>query len=253
MYTDRQNRTKLQKVLLAALYVMALVFALLTAVLRTQERVYMGGMMMALSHEGDTAVYTARQDGYDVTVRRWEENGGITVDYTRGSHIHQVGRVTYPEGSISDKNGRKLPRVQVHLDGRLLFDGCYDPQVTRITQRYFGLNGYPQGFSAATTITHEGVRVDADLSVAAILGFADGPELSVRGSWEGYFVCLLLTAIAAAGIAFPHAVFRWNHRFTVKNPEPTEFYLFMHKISGALVTVLLLIAYMKALWTVVPA
>lgn len=249
-YDDFEMRTKLQKILLLLLAAMAVVFCVLTFVSRSHRGLHFSDMLMEVSQEGDTSVYTGEKSGYDVTIRHWEENGAHYVDYRVGSHIHQLGKLEYPEGTVS-VHGTPLPRLRISRDGTTLFDGCYNPNATGFG-RYYKTDGSPELFVSITVTTSNGPAPDPELTAGNILFFAEGPELSARGSWGGYFLCLLLTAIMAVSIAFPYALFRWRYHFSVRDPEPTDFYLFMHRLGSVIATAVILILYISALREIVP-
>lgn len=47
--------------------------------------------------------------------------------------------------------------------------------------------------------------------------------------------------------ALPNTLFYLNHRLSVKNPEPTEFYYSMQRLSSVVLTGIALILYIIAL------
>ena len=61
---------------------------------------------------------------------------------------------------------------------------------------------------------------------------------------------LLTAAMAAVQVAFPNALFQWNHRWHVKDPEPTEFYFGMVWLIVGILSVMALILYIMALRTI---
>lgn len=77
--------------------------------------------------------------------------------------------------------------------------------------------------------------------------FAQGPELTARGSWALYALMVFLTLLAMLAVAFPMTLFYWQHCCDVRDPEPSDFYLETMKIGWMLYPVLLLIGYIWAL------
>ena len=77
--------------------------------------------------------------------------------------------------------------------------------------------------------------------------FANGPELTARGSWMLYFVMVFASILVALDAAFPLTMFRLNHMCDVRDPEPSDFYLAMQRIGWVLWPILILIGYIWAL------
>ena len=82
---------------------------------------------------------------------------------------------------------------------------------------------------------------------ATVLSLAyDQPDLH-RGSLTLYAAMVFLTVLLAVNVAFPKALFQLRYVSAVRDPEPTEFYLGMQKLSWVLLTVLLAVGYIIAL------
>ena len=77
--------------------------------------------------------------------------------------------------------------------------------------------------------------------------FARGPELTSRGSWGLYLLITLLTGLLALDVLFPKALFYMNHACDVRDPEPSDFYLAMQKVSWVVYPCLLLGGYIYVL------
>lgn len=126
MYEETTGRTLLQKILLILLLATALLFTVLTAVFRSQLRVQWADSLLRPAQTGDTSVYTGASHGQDVAVRVYPDGADTVVDFAIGSFRHHVGRVTWPEGTISREYGGTVPRVKVFLDDAVVFSGGYD-------------------------------------------------------------------------------------------------------------------------------
>ena len=82
---------------------------------------------------------------------------------------------------------------------------------------------------------------------ATVLSLAyDQPDLH-RGSLTLYAAMVFLTLLLAVDVAFPKALFQMRYMFSVRDPEPTEFYLVVQKWSWVMLTVLLAVGYAIAL------
>ena len=76
---------------------------------------------------------------------------------------------------------------------------------------------------------------------------AAGDNVHYRGSWQWFFFISVLAGLLNLTVAFPMAWFKLNHFLSVRDPEPSDFYLAMMKVEWVLVPVLLLIGYLWGL------
>ena len=85
MYEETTGRTLLQKILLILLAAMAVLFAVLTVVFRSQPRVEWADSLLRPAQTGNTAVYTGASHGQDVSVRVYPDEADTVVDFAIGS------------------------------------------------------------------------------------------------------------------------------------------------------------------------
>ena len=76
---------------------------------------------------------------------------------------------------------------------------------------------------------------------------AAGDNIHYRGSWQWFFFISVLAGLLSLTVAFPMTWFKLNHFLSVRDPEPSDFYLAMVKVEWVLVPVLLLIGYLWGL------
>ena len=98
-------------------------------------------------------------------------------------------------------------------DWRILYneDGSFD--TLRITAT----------MSDGTVVDENGNRIDPmEPSVSTILDLMDGPALTHKGAWLGWFGGVLLCAFTILSILFADELFRWNASFLVRNAEEAE-------------------------------
>ncbi len=239
---DDYPRTTLQKTLLILLLVMAVVFGVLTAWFQGHPGVSFRGTMLYPSREGDAAVYTGRIHGKTVSIACRPDGAGTVVDLTEDGGLVHACRVDYPEGTVTDGDGDVWPRVEITRDGETLFQGAYNPYASGFPTLY------DEGGEWHAPITIVVGNAEPDFGEFDIFRFARGPELVRRGSWMAWaLAALLLSGIAALAVAFPMALFRFNHFLSVKDPEPTEFYLYMQKVGWVLFTAFILGVYIWGL------
>lgn len=61
------------------------------------------------------------------------------------------------------------------------------------------------------------------------------------------FLAILLTLVTAAHVAYPMEIFEMQHWCSVRNPEPSDFYLATLPVAWGLFTLLTLVCYIAAL------
>ena len=229
-------RSALQKTILVLLAVMAVAFGILTAVSRGRPGVSFRDALLYLSHEGDTTVYTGKVHGDRVTVAVTPDGSAADVDFTVAGELVHACRVEYPEGTITDADGDTFPRVEILRDGETLFRGGYNPYQSDF-QMLFDEDG---SWHVGIAVYSGNEPREQDFDEFDIFCFARGPALSRRGSWPAWaFAAFLLSGLTALDAAFPRALFYWRNHWSVKDPEPTEFYIAMQKVGwviGIIVT-----------------
>ena len=244
MYEETTGRTLLQKILLILLLAMAILFTVLTAVFRSQPRVQWADGLLRPSREGETSLYTGSVHGEDALVRVSPDGGDTVVEFLIGSRLRQIGRVTWPEGAIPREYGGSVPRIQVLLDDVPIFSGGYDAASGTL---YREDGSWESGLSVSADTGYGSYWDSFALNVFDVLRFALGPDTVRRGSW-GIYVCgLFLSGITAVDVAFPRALFYLQHVLSVQDPEPTDLYLAMQKVSWVALTAAALGVYIWGL------
>ena len=224
------DRSRLQKVILLLLLVMAVVFGVLTGYFQSKPGAPYERTLLYPSQEGDTTTYTGKLHGQTVSVARRPDGTSVDVDLTVDGELVHACRVEYPEGTVTDADGDTWPRVEILRDGKTLFRGSYNPYMSD----YHPLMLFEEDGSWHTgDMVYAGTELpEPDFDEFDILRFARGSALSRRGSWAAWaMAALLLSGITALGVAFPMTMFRLNHFLSVKDPEPTEFYLSMQRLG----------------------
>ena len=235
-----EKRTLLQKILLGLLAAITVLFAVLTGVNRSQPLVQWGGSLLRPAEEGNAAVYTSAVYGEDIAIRVWPDGADTVVEFTVGSRLRQTGRVTWPEGTISREHGGDVPRIEVFLDGASIFSGGCD--------RDSGALYLEDGSREIGPLVHYFTSYSSSwdnfaLEASDVVRFAMGPDTVCRGSWTAYALGVFFSLLAATMVAFPRFFFRFQHALSVRDPEPTDFYLAMQKVNWVLLTAVALGVY----------
>lgn len=241
------ERTKLQKLVLVILAAMAVLFAVLTAVSRSQKGAYFEETLLRPSCPAENVtVYAGKAHGtpVEITVTR-ESDTRAAVEFLIEGVLDDVCVVDYPLAPIRTEGGYTVDGVRITKNGKLLFEGGYG------AAEIYGWYDLDGAFDSSGFITVRGSTNDPwhgfEVDKHHAMGFALGPKLEARGSWGMYFLLLFLTLLLALDAAFPMSLFYLRHCCDVRDPEPSDFYLACQKIGWAVYPLLLLGGYCYAL------
>ena len=240
------ERTTAQKVILWVLLAMAVIFTVVNIVLKFFPGVEFEDTLLRVSQNGETTLYTGEKYKYPITIAVTPEGKGSRVELTIGDTIEHTYRVSYPGGTIKGEHGGEYDRITISRvrNGditKLIFDGGY-----RVGNWAFcKLDGsLDLGLMSSMMPSSNGSWHDFELSRYQIMAFANGPETTTRGSWLHYGMALFFSIVCAVAVAFPNTLFELRYHWSVKDPEPTDFYLRMNEVSGGVIAVVLLIVYL---------
>lgn len=242
------ERTRFQKIVLVILAGMAALFAVLTAVSRTQTGAYFEGALLRPSSPAqNVTAYTGKAYGtqVDITVTR-ESDTRTTVGFHIEGVLADVCVVDYPLAPIRTEYGHTADGIRVTKNGKLLFEGGCNPEDTYGWYTSDGAQDM-DGFITVRAGSNSDPWNEFEVDKNAALRFAQGPELESRGSWGLYFLMLLCTLLVALDAAFPMSVFYLQHCCDVRDPEPSDFYLACQKAGWVVLPLLLLAGYCYAL------
>ena len=235
------ERTKLQKAILIILLAMAVVFAVVTGVLRAAKGVSFEGGLLAVSREENRTVYSGRAEGENITLTVEPCATGYAVDFSAGTQVILAYRVEYPGGTIRGKFG-DYERLCITLHGKTVFEGGYNPNISGA--RFCDLQGEAVLSHSVHWETGGRFWQHYQLNPYQIMEFIDGPELTSRGSWAAYAFATFCTLIVAVDVAFPELLFYLRYGMSVRNPEPSEMYLSMQKVCWVILPLVLLGFYL---------
>ena len=105
--------------------------------------------------------------------------------------------------------------------------------------------------SDGTVVDGDGNIIDPmEPSVSTILDLMDGPVLTHKGAWIGWFGGILICAIAIVCILFADELFRWNASFLVRNAdeaEPSDWEITSRYITWTVLPVMALVVFILGL------
>lgn len=237
-----RNLDRYQKALLAALLVMAVVFAAVYGVVTGRVGLLYHDTILVHSRQGDTDLYTGKLDGLesvftvsaDTVTFRWGEK-----DY--GPYILREDPTAIPAGH---KYAELMTGLEI-LDGeKIFFRGGW---LSGGADILYHENGEVEHGIFITT------RPSADAyapTVWTILRLLEGPELTHKGHWIAYLMCLLLSGALAVSMLFADELFRFRMSFRVQDSysiEPSDWEVASRYIGWTILSVMILVLYFKGL------
>ena len=239
-----EERTKFQNVILMILAVMVVLFGVLTGIVRGQKGVLFQETLLKVTETAEQTAYSGKVQGVPVVITVTPAASNVTtVEYQADGQKPDVYTMEYPLEPIRTEHG-EVPGVRILKNGNVLFQGGYDPEQEFLA--WFDENGNWDADIVVTGV-FEGYAKTLELSKSDVAYFARGPELTSRGSWGLYLLLVLLTALAAVDVLFPTALFYLHHACDVRDPEPSDFYLAMQKVSWVIYPCFLLGGYIYVL------
>ncbi len=247
-----------QRGLLLLLVLLALVFAVLTALTVKRQGFAYRSAILVPREKGDALVYEGRLNGREASFLVSRQGA---VEYRYGETVYgpytlREDPEAVPRGTGFDTVLRGLELrcgeeivfrggVLVQSGSRLLFREDGTMEDIRITVS-----------AGDGVVTDENGRViDPDEPTASeLLELMEGPRLRHRGSWAGWLCGTLLSVVNGATILFADELFRWQLRFRIQNPEraePSEWEYFSRCLSWTLIALLSLFIYAAGLRQIV--
>ena len=183
-----EERTRLQKIVLLSLAVMTLAFGILTGVSKLHPGVQFGETLFQPAQTAEKMTISVWTEGADVTVVTCETEGW-------GSNVY---RVEYPLDPIRAadgfQKGEMVDGIRILKDGKVLFEGGYDPEGPMDVAAWYDLDGRWESESFyASVSTGSAVQSDDPGQLDALLRY--GVFLRAAGAGRGVPADLVPAAV----------------------------------------------------------
>ncbi len=111
----------------------------------------------------------------------------------------------------------------------------------------FDDNGTPFWEEAGIIVNKEiNYNEDYRIFLKNVADFAASANETTRGEFGYLVLAIIIFALTLIDIKYPLLFFNLNHMFTVKNPEPSDFYISMQQISWVILPIIGLILLVVA-------
>ena len=208
----------IQKLLLAFLLALALIFAPLYAVTISREGMLYRGSILVPRTEGSTTVYEGKVEGMRVAFTVTDQ----TVTVVQGERTFGPYTVREDPTAIPKRNdmARGMVGVEVRRGEEILFRGGMH------LSGEVGFLFREDGDLVALYDEYEwndfAIKDREEPNYGSIIQSVRGPELLHKGSWMTYFGSLGISLLTAGLILFADEIFRWNLRFQIRHAETAE-------------------------------
>jgi hypothetical protein len=231
-----------RKILIAFLIILIILTILYFKVFFTRGA-YFNDLFLKKEAATDETCYIGKnkQGDFKVTVKRTKDTYdkseviySFPKDIKRHFIVNFKNEYNWDDGvkNITDK------------DGNILFEGIY-------------IKGSPYLYGENGDIifqTNQDYRFDVlvdsniyELPLINVMEFATYEIERIRGDAEVMAIALLILFIVAIDIKYPLLFFNLSHFIEVKNPEPTDFYIFTQKIMWIVFPILSIILLIVAI------
>lgn len=160
-----------------------------------------------------------------------EEEGDSTII------THQLGLTTHVY--VVEHLGTNQVRVTEEQPPNRTYEGHYN------RSGYYAYDGEDPSYLFFTN-NHSSDR--SMLSLITVLETTFNHNRVIRGDFTPIFLALFTALLVFLDIKYPRLYFNLDHFLVVKNPEPTELYLFLRKVRIAVLSMMVIVFFIVALF-----
>lgn len=177
----------------------------------------------AEASSGNAVSYSGKINGFPVSVfvEKYDENNcRITFSQEETTRQYRLEGKDASNGFLRD--------IMIYEGDQLLFDGKYDDKASLDFFRAYKKNGEPYLENMITITVNGREEPVTELSIPWLLKLFCGDE-NFRGNVPMMLVAGLILLIWIIDLCFPRFFFTMRHWITVKDPEPSDFYLIVQR------------------------
>lgn len=205
-----------QKILLLLMAVMILAFTVIYPIVTARSGFLYEGTILVPSEEDGGTVYSGKIYGTAVT---FTVSADKTVIFQYGNTVYGPYTVKEDPTAIPKDSDlqAQMTGIELRCGGEIVFrGGVVNSGDWRMLYNEDG------SFDLLRSITATMSDGTMEPSVSTILDLTDGPALTHKGTWLGWFGGVLICVITALTMLFADELFRWNASFLVRNAEEAE-------------------------------
>ena len=205
-----------QKILLLLMAVMILAFTIIYPIVTARSGFLYEDTILVPAEEDGGTVYSGKIYG---TAATFTVSADKTVIFQYGNTVYGPYTVKEDPTAIPKDSDlqTQMTGIELRCGGEIVFrGGVVNSGDWRMLYNEDG------SFDLLRSITATMSDGTMEPSVSTILDLTDGPALTHKGTWLGWFGGVLICVIAALAMLFADELFRWNASFLVRNAEEAE-------------------------------
>lgn len=205
-----------QKILLLLMAVMILAFTVIYPIVTALSGFLYEDTILVPAEEDGGTVYSGKIRG---TAATFTVSADKTVIFQYGNTVYGPYTVKEDPAAIPKDSDlqAQMTGIELRCGGEIVFrGGVVNSGDWRMLYNEDG------SFDLLRSITATMSDGTMEPSVSTILDLTDGPALTHKGTWLGWFGGVLICVIAALAMLFADELFRWNASFLVRNAEEAE-------------------------------
>ena len=205
-----------QKILLFLMAVMILAFTVIYPIVTARSGFLYEDTILVPAEEDGGTVYSGKIYG---TAASFTVSADKTVIFQYGNTVYGPYNVKEDPTAIPKDSDlqTQMTGIELRCGGEIVFrGGVVNSGDWRMLYNEDG------SFDLLRSITATMSDGTMEPSVSTILDLTDGPALTHKGTWLGWFGGVLICVIAALTMLFADELFRWNASFLIRNAEDAE-------------------------------
>lgn len=205
-----------QKILLLLMAVMILAFTVIYPIVTALSGFLYEDTILVPAEEDGGTVYSGKIRG---TAATFTVSADKTVIFQYGNTVYGPYTVKEDPAAIPKDSDlqTQMTGIELRCGGEIVFrGGVVNSGDWRMLYNEDG------SFDLLRSITATMSDGTMEPSVSTILDLTDGPALTHKGTWLGWFGGVLICVITALAMLFADELFRWNASFLVRNAEEAE-------------------------------
>lgn len=214
-----------QKIILLLMAVMILAFTVIYPIVTVRSGFLYADTILVPAEEDGCTVYSGKIYG---TAATFTVSANKTVIFQYGNTVYGPYTVKEDPTAIPKDSDlqAQMTGIELRCGGEIVFrGGVVNSGDWRMLYNEDGsfdlLRSITATMNDGTVVDENGNRIDQP-SVSTILDLMDGPALTHKGTWLGWFGGVLICVITALTMLFADELFRWNASFLVRNAEEAE-------------------------------
>ena len=205
-----------QMILLLLMAVMILAFTVTYPIVTARSGFLYKDAILVPAEEDGCPVYSGKIRG---TAASFTVSADKTVIFQYGNTVYGPYTVKEDPAAIPKDSDlqAQMTGIELRCGGEIVFrGGVVNSGDWRMLYNEDG------SFDLLRSITATMSDGTMEPSVSTILDLTDGPALTHKGTWLGWFGGVLICVITVLTMLFADELFRWNASFLVRNAEEAE-------------------------------